>query len=105
MIIGENWLRIEKLYDGMYRVVTKSGNELAAKLTRGDATAMCCAMCIPLLSPFVPQEGHVWLSFEDNMYRVMPHDYVPEQHELSIGPISRVMEYQDIVISRTTPES
>ena len=91
MIIGENWLRIEKLYDGMYRVV---------KLTRGDATAMCCAMCIPLLSPFAPEDGHVWLSFEDNMYRVMPHDYVPEQHELSIGPISKVMEYQDIVISK-----
>jgi hypothetical protein len=100
MIIGDNWLRIDRHYDNTYRVVNRSGKELAAKLTRKDANAMCCAMCVPSLNEDYDDKQPVWLSFQDNLYKVTPPRYVPEWHEIKIGIVADVRKWHDILATR-----
>lgn len=93
MIIGNNWLNIDRLHDGTYRVVTKLGTELAAKLTREDADAACCALCIHYPDPGYRDESPVWMSLLDSHYKATRPSYTPEWHEIRIGTIADIRKW------------
>lgn len=97
MILGNNWLNIERLWDGKYRVVTRAGTELAAKLSREDANAACCALCIHEVSPGYRDESLVWLSIMEGKYRVTRPAYVPSWDEIKIGTIADIRRWHKLL--------
>lgn len=99
VILGDNFMNIEMHHDGMYRVVTRRGKELASGLSRDKANTACCALCIPKVDDGLDTDMLVYLSFQDMQYRAADSGYVPEWHEIMIGPLSDVVRWQNILLS------
>ena len=93
MVIGENWLNIERLHDGKYRVITRAGTELAAKFSRETAHIVCCALCVHELDPGLRNESPVWFSIIEGKYKVTRPGYTPEWHEIRIGTVADVRSW------------
>ncbi len=101
MIIGNNFLNIDCLHDGSYRVVTRIGTELTGKLTREDAHAACCALCIHELDKGYRDESPVWLSMLDGKYKAVRPAYVPEWHEIKICTVADIRRWHKLLNKRS----
>ncbi len=105
MIVGENFLNIDRTPRGLYRVISADGVEQSGLFEYDEVHAICYVMCIKedcLLNEFddvnsiladVPEDYVVYLSFDDGYYHAKHMDYVQELHEISIGKVKELSKW------------